>query len=359
MATKTVIPFGPQHPVLVEPIQLKLTLEDETVTEAVPHIGYIHRGVEKAGERLDYQQDVFLVERICGICSFIHALCYCQGIEGLMRLEPPPRARFLRVIWGELHRLQSYLLWLGLFADSFGYENLFMNYWRVREMVLDLFEKTCGSRVIISTCTIGGTRRDIDAEHMDLILQTLGVVEKELNKLTPATIEDRSTKRRLVGKGVLTKEQAVALGAVGPMARASGVVEDARLLGYAAYSEIGFEPYTEEAGDCYARTVLRCRECYQSIDLVRRAIEKIPEGEIVNRPRGRPNGRIISRVEQPRGEVFYLIVANGTNKLERLRIRTPTFANIPPLVAILPGCEFADVPVITVSIDPCISCTER
>jgi ech hydrogenase subunit E len=359
MSNRTVIPFGPQHPVLPEPIQLKLTMQDETVVEAIPHIGYVHRGVEKAAERMDFTQNVFLVERICGICSFIHALCYCQGIETLMGMEVPPRARYLRVLWSELHRLHSHHLWLGCFADAFGFESLFMQFWRNREMLMDIFEKTAGSRVILSTCAIGGTRRDISDAHLEEILQTLDRVETELNRAGAVIMNDYTVRKRTTGKGVLSAEQAVALGAVGPVLRASGIAQDMRMLGYAAYGELGFEPVVETAGDSYARGKARVRECYQSIGLVRKAIENLPDGEILVRPRGNPTGRTISRVEQPRGELFYFIAGNGSKKLDRLRVRTPTFANVPPLVAMLPGCEMADVPVITLSIDPCISCTER
>lgn len=359
MSDRTVVPFGPQHPVLPEPIQLKLTLENETVVEAVPHIGYVHRGVEKAGERMEYTQNVFLVERICGICSFIHALCYCQGIERLMGVEAPPRARYLRVIWSELHRMQSHHLWLGLLADALGYESLFMKFWRSRERLMDIFEKTAGSRIIISTCTIGGVRRDIVDEDLEMILRELDSLEKTLDEALGAMLADRTVKTRMVGKGVLSADQAVALGAVGPVLRASGVAVDARTEGFAAYGELGIEPIVETAGDSYARTRVRGRECYQSLGLVRRAIDRLPDGDIAVRPRGRPDGRTIVRVEQPRGELVYFIAADGSNKLDRLRIRTPTFANVPPLVAMLPGCEMADVPVITLSIDPCISCTER
>ncbi len=359
MSDRTTIPFGPQHPVLPEPIQLKLTLENETVKEAVPHIGYVHRGVEKAGERMDYTQNVFLVERICGICSFIHALCYCQGIERLMGAEVPPRARYLRVIWSELHRLQSHHLWLGLLADALGFESLFMEFWRNRERLMDIFEKTAGSRVIISTCTIGGVRRDIVPEDLEMILRELDALEKALDVAVNGILEDRTVKKRLVGKGVLPAGQAIVLGAVGPVLRASGVPVDARTDGFAAYGELGIEPIVETGGDSYARTRVRARECYQSIELVRKAIANIPEGDVIIRPRGRPNGRAFSRVEQPRGELIYFISADGSTRLDRLRIRTPTSANVPALVAMLPGCEMADVPVITLSIDPCISCTER
>jgi len=359
MTKPTVIPFGPQHPVLPEPIQLKLTLEDETVTEAIPHIGYVHRGVEKAGERMDYQQNVFLVERICGICSFIHALAYCQGIEHLMGTAPPDRARYLRVIWSELHRLQSHHLWMGLFADAFGYESLFMEFWRNREMLMTVFERTAGSRVIISTCSIGGVRRDIDGEGRQLILDTCDRIKQALDRTIPALLEDYTVKKRTVGKGVLTAEQAVALGAVGPVLRACGVAQDARTLGFAAYGELDVAPVTASGGDSYARAHVRAMECYQSIDLIRQALDRMPEGELAVRPKGRPAGAVITRVEQPRGELFYLLEADGSNKLTRLRIRTPTFANVPSLVAMLPGSELADVPVIVLSVDPCISCTER
>jgi len=164
-----------------------------------------------------------------------------------------------------------------------------------------------------------------------------------------------------VGRGLHAQDvlKAIALGAVGPVLRGSGVAVDARSEGFAAYGDLGFDPIVEEAGDSFARTKVRLRECYQSIDLVRRAIAGLPDGDIAVRPRGRPVGRTVSRVEQPRGELFYMIAGDGSSKLDRLRIRTPTFANVPPLVAMLPGCEMADVPVITLSIDPCISCTER
>lgn len=356
---RTVIPFGPQHPVLPEPIQLRLTLEDEKVVEALPAIGYVHRGIEKAGELNEFPQNVFLVERVCGICSFLHALCYCQGIEKLMGVEPTPRSRYLRVIWGELHRLHSHHLWLGLLADSFGFESLFMQFWRNREMIMDVMEMTAGNRVIISTCAVGGVRRDISPEEGTVILRTLDRVQSELDKLFPTILNDPTVRARTVGKGILPKDVALKLGAVGPVLRASGVAQDVRMTGYAAYGELGFEPVVEQAGDSYARTLVRMRETYQSIELIRRAFAEMPSGEIIARSKGNPQGRTISRVEQPRGEVMYYIAGNGTRNLERLRIRTPTFANVPALVHMLPGCELADVPVIVLSIDPCISCTER
>lgn len=356
---KTVIPFGPQHPVLPEPLHLKLVLQDEKVVEAIPAIGYVHRGLEKLTELKEYTQNVYVVERICGICSCMHALAYCQGIESLMKVQVPDRARYLRVIWAELHRMHSHLLWAGLLADSFGFESLFMQLWRNREKVMDIMEETAGSRVIISANSIGGTRRDISKDMLLKIKIILDEMQQDMKQIEKVFLNDYTVKHRLVGVGVLNKETAYKLGAVGPMARASGIKQDLRTTGYAAYGELEFEPIVREDGDCYARTVVRMQELYQSISLIEQAIDKIPEGEISVPVKGNPAGEVISRVEQPRGEVLYYLRANGTKHLERMRVRTPTFANIVPLLQMLPGSELANVPVLILTIDPCISCTER
>ncbi len=357
--SKTVIPFGPQHPVLPEPLHLKLVMQDEKIVEAIPAIGYVHRGLEKMTEMKEFTQNVFVVERICGICSVMHAMAYCQGIESLMNIQIPDRAKYLRVIWGELHRIHSHLLWLGLLADAFGFESLFMQVWRNREKVMDIMEETAGARVIISVNTIGGTRRDLSKEMLLRISVITDEIKEDMKKVEQAFLNDYTVKHRLVGVGVLSKEDAYTLGAVGPMARASGIKQDFRTTGYSAYGELGFEPVVEQDGDCYARTAVRLKEVYQSVDLIKRAIEKIPEGDISVPVKGNPNGEVISRVEQPRGEVLYYLRANGTKNLERMRVRTPTFANIIPLLKMLPGSQLADVPVLILTIDPCISCTER
>jgi len=356
---KSVIPFGPQHPVLPEPLHLKLVLQDEKVVEAIPAIGYVHRGLEKLTESKEVSQNIFVVERICGICSFMHALAYCQGIEELMQVQVPDRARYLRVIWGELHRTHSHLLWLGLLADAFGFESLFMQAWRHREQVMDLMEMTAGSRVIISTNTIGGTRRDITPEMFTAILTTMRGIRIDVKALERVFLNDYTVKHRLCGVGTLTKEEAYTLGAVGPTARACGLPQDLRKLGYAAYNELDFEPIVATDGDAYARTVVRINELYQAVDLLEQAIGKIPGGEISVPVKGNPNGEVISRVEQPRGECLYYLRANGSKNLSRVRVRTPTFANIPALLKMLPGHQLSDIPVLILSIDPCISCTER
>ena len=166
-------------------------------------------------------------------------------------------------------------------------------------------------------------------------------------------------RHRFSGVGVMSREEARELGAVGPTARGSGIARDTRELGYAAYGGLDFEPVIEDAGDCYARCMVRVREVHQSFDLIRQAAAKIPGGPVEVKVKGFPEGEYFSRLEQPRGEVIYYIRGNGTKFLDRFRVRTPTFANIGPMVKMLAGCELADVPVIVLSIDPCISCAER
>jgi len=357
---KTVIPFGPQHPVLPEPLHLKLVMEDEIIVEAIPAIGYVHRGLEKLTETKEFTQNTFVVERICGICSVMHALAYCQGIETLMNIQIPDRAKLLRVIWCELHRIHSHLLWLGLLADAFGFESLFMQVWRNREKVMDIMEETTGGRVIISINTIGGTRRDLPLDMQRKVSVIVDEIRADLKQIESVFFNDPTVKHRLVGVGVLDAATAYEFGAVGPMARASGIVMDFRTTGYSGYGMLDFEPVVEKDGDSYARTVVRLKEVYQSIDLIKQAIGKLPEGGEICAPcKGFPTGEVASRVEQPRGEVLYYLKANGTKNLERLRVRTPTFANIPTLLKMLPGSQLADVPILILTIDPCISCTER
>jgi Ni,Fe-hydrogenase III large subunit len=235
-----------------------------------------------------------------------------------------------------------------------------MQVWRNREKVMDIMEETAGSRIIISTNAIGGTRRDISKEMLLKVAIIADEIKEDLKKVEKVFFNDYTVKHRLVGVGVLTSEEAYTLGAVGPMARASGINQDLRTTGYAAYGELDFEPVVEAGGDSYSRTVVRLKEVYQSISLIKQAISNIPDGEISVPVKGNPpKGDVISRVEQPRGEALYFMRGNGTKNLDRLRVRTPTFANIPSLLQMLPGSQLADVPVLILTIDPCISCTER
>lgn len=359
MTKQIIVPFGPQHPVLPEPIHLDLVLEDEKVVDVIPTIGYIHRGFEKLVEKREFTEYVFIAERTCGICSFIHGATYCQGIEQIMGIQVPERAEYLRVIWSEYSRLHSHLLWFGLYADSFGFENLFMNAWRIRERVLDVMEQTTGGRVIQGSCKVGGVRKDISNEKLDEMAKDLDTIDREMKEMTTVFLNDDTVRHRTRNVGVLSREDAYHLGAAGPTARGSGVAIDLRMTGYGAYDRLNFHVATDSCGDCYSRHSVRAQELFTSTDLIRQAIRKIPDGPIDVKVTGAPDGEFFMRSEQPRGELVHYLKGNGSKFLVRSRIRTPTLTNIPPLVKMLQGCDLADVPVIVLSIDPCISCTER
>lgn len=359
MSTRSVVPFGPHHPVLPEPIHIDLVLEDEKVVEALPSIGFVHRGLEKLVEKKDFNEFVYVAERVCGICSYMHGMSYCSTVEHIMDVEIPARAKYLRTVWCELSRLHSHLLWLGLLADGFGFESLFMQSWRIREKILDMTEASTGSRLITSVNKIGGQRKDIDNAMLHSFVETLNGMESEIREITRTFLNDSAVRSRLDGVGVLTKEKAHELGAVGPFLRASGIPFDIRTTGYLAYGDINFEPVTSDIGDSYARTVVRINEIFQSIDIIRQVVAKIPEGDVAVPVKGFPKGEYMVHVEQPRGEALYYVKANGTKFLDRFRVRTPTFANIPPMLEMLKGSQLADVPILILTIDPCISCTER
>lgn len=362
MGKAQVIPFGPQHPVLPEPIHLDLVVQDETVVDVLPQIGFIHRGLEKLVETRDIHQYIYVAERICGICAFGHSMGYAETVERMMNVEVPKRAEYLRVIMHELSRIHSHMLWMGLAADAFGYESLFMHTWRLRERVLDIFEAVAGGRVILSYTLLGGVTNDIDAPMLAHIKDVLASMKKEYSEICNAFLKDSSVKNRTVGVGTLTEEEAIEYGIVGPFARASNVNNDVRCIGQGAYGDLtSFEPILETSGDCYARVKVRALEVLQSIDIINELIDKIPEGPILNPVKGAPEaGAEASGIlEQPRGEVYYYCSGNGTKYLERMRIRTPTSQNIAGMTMALKGCDLADVNMIVLSIDPCISCTER
>ena len=250
MGKRTIVPFGPQHPALPEPVHLDLELEDEAVVRAIPSIGYVHRGLEKLAEKKDYNEMIYVMERVCGICSFGHGWGYAGAVEGLMGIQIPDRAECLRIMFHELSRVHSHLLWLGLLADGLGFDSLFMHCWRIREKVLDVFEAITGGRVILLFCKVGGVRKDLTPEMLKLVKDTCDYVEDEMRKTALVFMKDSSVRNRLCGTGVLTKEDVIDLCAVGPVARGSGVNNDVRTIN-PMYKSLGFEPILYDEGDCW------------------------------------------------------------------------------------------------------------
>lgn len=361
MSKNLVIPIGPQHPSLKEPACFTITLEGEKVIEADIGIGYNHRGIEKSCESRNYYQALYIIERVCGICSHSHSTCYLSGVEKLAGVEIPRRAAFIRTIFGELERLHSHLLWLGVAGHEIGFDTLFMYTWRDRELVLDILAMLCGNRVNYGINTLGGVRRDLEPQHIDDIRRMCAKIEERNNYYVNLALSDATLAARLSGVGMLSKEDALKYGAVGPVLRASGVKSDTRRNDpYLIYPEIPFDVITYDSCDVFGRVVVRVLEINESIKIIRYCLDNMPDGDIIAKmPRKIPAGEVVSRYEAPRGEDVHFIKANGTDIPERVKVRAPSEANWHSMAHMLKGDYLADTPIIIAAIDPCYSCTDR
>jgi formate hydrogenlyase subunit 5 len=353
--------IGPQHPALLEPEKFAVTVDGEIVTKVEPRIGYVHRGIEKASESRTYVQDVYLVERICGICNACHAYGFSSAVEKILKTEAPPRAEYLRVVALELNRLHSHLLTLGHACLEIGYETLFQYFWRDREPIMDITEIISGNRLYSSLICAGGVRRDLKESAIPKIKATVKELKDKLPFYRQVYEDEPSLKARMQKVGVLSREDAIKLGCVGPVARGSGLDIDVRKdFPYSAYKEIPFKEIVYTEGDTWARMNVRLDEVEESINIIDYAVDNLPKGPIrVEVPRQVPAGEIVNLVEAPRGELFYYVKSNGTEMPERVKVRTPTFANIPSFLKTAIGESIADVPANFVSLDPCFSCTDR
>src|ERR1019366_2337449 len=362
-AGATVLPMGPFFPVLEEPAYWRLFVEGETIVGCDSRLFYNHRGIEKLGDSaLTYNQIPFLAERICGICGFIHSTCYCQAVEKAAGIAVPRRARYIRTIMLELERIHSHLLWLGIAGHIIGFETVLMQTWRIREPVMWLCEEISGNRKTYGMNTVGGLRRDLPDQIKPKLFETLAEVEKEVIAVRNAVIGDTTLQARTRGVGVLTNEWAKKICVVGPPARASGVAIDARIdHPYAAYDEVPPRIATQEAGDTWARVLVRVAELLESIRLVREALSAMPPGPICAEIKEEiPPGRVgVSVVEAPRGEAVHFVLTGGDNRPYRWRVRAPTYPNLQAMPAMVAGANIADVPITLGSLDPCFSCTER
>ncbi len=356
-----VIPVGPQHPALKEPESFSVTLSGERIMAFSARLGYNHRGIEKACEERTYVQDVYLIERICGICSHAHSTAFVQAVEEIAGLGVPKRALYIRTVIAELERIHSHLLWLGVAGHEVGFDTLLMYTWRDREIVMDILAELTGNRVNYGINTIGGVRRDIAGTEIDDIMKAMDTLEERTKYYIQVATEERTLINRLSGVGMLPREDALSLGAVGPTARASGIARDTRHDDpYAAYGELDFQVITDDHCDVYGRTLVRMGELMEAYRIIRQALKKMPGGPIaVRAPRRIPPGEALSRYEAPRGEDVHYVKANGTDKPERVKVRAPTLANIQTVAKMLEDRQLADLPIVIAAIDPCFSCTDR
>ncbi|HIE43737.1 MAG TPA: NADH:ubiquinone oxidoreductase [Candidatus Omnitrophica bacterium] len=357
---KTIIPIGPYHPLQEEPEFFILTVEGERVVDIDVRIGYNHRGIEKLSEMKTFDQSVFLVERICGICSTSHPFAYTRAVEDIISVEVPERAKYIRTIIAEGERIHSHLLWLGLAGHFLGYNTVYMWAWKLREGILDVMEVLSGNRNSYAMFKVGGVRRDIKSEDIPGVIKKIDSIVPTLEMLKKAVIDDPVLHARTEGVGVLSKEDAINYSALGPTSRASGVARDVRKDSpYGAYDKCEWNMIVTHNGDVFDKVVLRVLETLESIKIIKHCLLNLPEGEIDLKLKDIPPGEGIGHIEAPRGEVFHYVRSDGTNRPVRHKVRAPTFMNLPTYKATVIGETISDATIILAAIDPCYCCTER
>jgi len=359
----TVVPFGPFHPTLDEPSHFRLYVEGEMV-RGCEYRGFMaHRGIEKLAEAsLTYNEIPVMAERICGICGCVHSVAYVQAVENAIAVRPPARAEFMRTIMLEIERLHSHLLWVGLACHIVGFDTLFMQSFRIREPVMWIAEKICGNRKTYGLCLVGGVRWDIGPELKIELGQVLDRLEAEWRAVVGAVSKDTNIQQRTRGVGVANPALVKNLGLLGPVARAAGVDIDCRRdHPYAAYDRIEFQVITAEGGDVWARLLVRMKEVFESIRIIRQCLTIMKEGPLqLTMADELPVGRFgLSSVEAPRGESHHFVITGENNRPRRWRVRAPTYQNLQGVPAMIKDQQLADMTISLGSIDPCFSCTDR
>jgi len=360
-SAENLVPFGPIHPALKEPEYFKLILEGERIVDVIPRIGYVHRGLEKAAEQRPWIQNIYMFERTCGICSFAHSMAYVQAVEELLLYKLPERAKFIRLIVAELERIHSHLLWIGLMGHWAGFETLFMWVWKDREIVLDIVEAIAGNRIHKSLATIEGVKRDIPEALISGFIERLKYITTRVHYYRSVVDTESTLLIRTEGIGKISADRLEQLCAVGPLVRAAGIPRDVRRDDpYAAYTDVPLDVVTKTGVDIHTLMQQRLDEVVVSSNMIIYALEHLPPGQIKIRvPPVVPKGESVSHVEAPRGELFYFVKSNGGRTPERVKVRTPTLANLPSALEMLKGHTLADVPVVLTGIDPCFGCMDR
>jgi len=368
------VPIGPVHPSLKEPMTFNFEIYGERIEKVNLAPGDNHRGIEFMGRQRNPIQIIYLAERICGICSASHPFAFCRAVENAAGIEVPERGQYIRVIIAELERIHSHILWAGVAAHELGFDSVLYLSWRAREEVLDLLEYLTGNRINYGIFMIGGVRRDISKEQIPRIRKTLDYYKDIYGKIEDIFLNDPTIALRTKNVGVLTKEDALRLCAVGPTARASGVRKDVRQdQPYSAYADLEVKAITPDVltgevnGDVYDRIIVRLLELVQSIQIIEQCLENMPSGEIVAEKKlvkllnqlKKAKGEGIGRHEAPRGEVIHYVKLNESELPEVWKARAPTYNNLMTWVPMLIGQQIADIPIVIASIDPCIACMDR
>ena len=369
------VPIGPVHVGLKEPITAWLDVDGERIVNATIRPGAIHRGIEFMARERNPIQVIYLAERICGICSFSHIVAFVRAVEDAAKIPVPARAKYIRSIVLELERIHSHVLWAGVACYTFGYDSAFHLGMILREKVMDVLEALTGNRVNYGTGTIGGVRRDITPKVEKTLREMIAFYKREFSFFYNAAIDDPVTLARMRNVGVLSKEDAISYCALGPTARGSGLRVDLRWSApYEAYADLDVKPvvpqdYTGEAyGDVYDRFLVRVLEVYQSLDIIEKCLDGLPEGDLMWEPKlpkllnylKQADGIGVCSIEAPRGDDTHAIkLTGGEENVTWWKVRAPTYSNAVSWPIMFKGNDVADAPLIINSIDPCISCMER
>jgi NADH-quinone oxidoreductase subunit D len=342
-----VINVGPQHPATHGVLHLVITLDGETIKKIEPHLGYIHRSIEKMCESLNYRQFIYVTSRMDYLSAHINNLACAMNVEKALQVEIPQRAKVIRVLMSELTRIASHELWLGAMAMDLGAFTPFFYTFRERELITDIMEETCGARLTMNYIVPGGLMYDL---HPDFQKKVKAFVTQFKHKVTE--FEDLVTnnvifRNRMEGVGVLSKEDAISYGCTGPVARASGVSCDIRkIYPYEVYDTVEFDEVLETAGDSFARYMVRVREMNQSIRIIEQLIDNIPDGDFQAKTKAvikPPKGEFYTRVETARGELGVYIVSEGGMTPYRIKFRSPGFSNLSALDHMARGSKLGDL----------------
>lgn len=350
-----ILNMGPQHPSTHGLLRIVLQLDGETVTEAIPHVGYLHRGIEKIAENRTYAQFVPYTDRLDYASSMANNFAYCLTVEKMLGVQVPSRAEHIRVLMAELNRIASHLLWFGAFSMDLGAITPFLYAFREREKVLDLFELACGQRLTYNFFKIGGVRIDLPDNFLKLTGEFCDYFKPKIDEYDNLLTGNAIFINRTRNIGLLKKDKAVDYGCTGPVLRGSGMKYDIRKESpYSLYKDLEFDVPSGSRGDCLDRYTVRIEEMRQSVRIIEQLLVRIPDGDIaasvpkVIKPQAQEQ---YARIESPRGELGFFIISDGTAKPYRMKIRVPTFSHVSVLGELLKGLKIADVVAVLGSID--------
>lgn len=358
-----VINVGPQHPATHGVLHLVITLQGETIQKIEPHLGYIHRSIEKMCESLSYRQFIYVTSRMDYLSAHINnhgcALCVEKGLQ----LEIPPRAQVIRVLMDELTRIASHELWWGAMAMDLGAFTPFFYAFRERETINDIMEETCGARLTMNYMVPGGVMADIHPNFQRRVKDFIQLFKNKIDEYDDLVTGNIIFQNRTKGVGVLSAEDAVSYGCTGPVARGSGVHCDIRkLYPYEVYDKVEFDEIIETGGDSYARYLVRIKELRQSVRIIEQLIDNIPEGDFQAKTKAvlkLPKGEYYARVETARGEFGVYIVSEGGTTPYRIKFRSPGFSNLSALDHISRGSKIGDLMAIMGTLDLVIPDIDR